>query len=95
MLNILRAAVILIAVVTVACSQTPKEDPRVAELQKELAAVKKDLDASKQAPTGSADVQAAAPSQQPPIQQAGEGRAADGNERRRHSRTDESGSRCD
>lgn len=70
MLNILRAAVILVAVVAVACSQTPKEDPRVAELQKELAAVKKDLDASKQAPPGTADVQAAAPSQQPPIQQA-------------------------
>jgi hypothetical protein len=66
MLNILRAAVILIAVVAVACSQTPKEDPRVAELQKELAAVKKDLDAGKQATAAAGEVQATAPSQQAP-----------------------------
>jgi hypothetical protein len=64
MLDILRAAVILAAVVAVACSQTPKEDPRVAELQRELAAVKKDLDAGKQATAGAAEGQAAAPSQQ-------------------------------
>ena len=69
MLNILRAAVILAAVVTVACSQTPKEDPRVAELQRELAAVKKDLDAGKPATAGAAEVQAAAPSQQAAGQQ--------------------------
>ena len=51
MLNVLRAAVIIVAVVVTACSQTPKEDPRVAELQKQLAEVKKDLDASKQQPS--------------------------------------------
>lgn len=66
MLNTLRAAVILAAAVAVACHQTPKEDPRVAELQKELAAVKKDLDAGKQAAAGPAEAQAAAPSQQAP-----------------------------
>ena len=69
MLNILRAAVILAAAVAVACSQTPKEDPRVAELQRELAAVKKDLDAGKRATAGAAEVQAAAPSQQAAGQQ--------------------------
>lgn len=69
MFDILRAAVILAAVVAVACSQTPKEDPRVAELQRELAAVKKDLDAGKQATAGAAEGQAAAPSQQAAGQQ--------------------------
>ena len=47
MIKVLRAAVILMAACAAAC-QTPKEDPRVAELQKQLAEVKKDLDASKQ-----------------------------------------------
>ena len=65
MLNVLRAAVILTAVVATACSQTPKEDPRVAELQKELAAIKKDLDAGKQATAGAPEGQATATSQAP------------------------------
>jgi hypothetical protein len=69
MLNILRAAVIVTSVVAVACSQAPKEDPRVAELQKELAAMKKDLEA-KQAPAPAAEApapQAVAPApSQPP-----------------------------
>jgi hypothetical protein len=61
--NALRAAVILTAAFAAACNQTPKEDPRVAELQKELAAVKKDLDSSKQAAAGAAEGQAAATTQ--------------------------------
>ena len=76
MLNILRAAVILIAVVAVACGQTPKDDPRVAELQQELAAMKKDLDAGKQATTGAAEGPAATTGQ---VQAA----PANGDERRR------------
>ena len=75
MLNILRAAVILTAVAAIGCNQTPKEDPRVAELQKELAAVKKDLDASKQ-PAAAAEVQLAATSPQTPSQQAPSQQAA-------------------
>ena len=41
-----------------ACAQ-PKEDPRVAELEKELAAVKQQVDASKDAQAGAAATQAA------------------------------------
>jgi hypothetical protein len=59
MLNVLRAVVIIIAVVVTACGQTPKEDPRVAELQKELAAMKKDLGAGQQATAGAAERQTA------------------------------------
>ena len=60
--------------------QTPKEDPRVAELQKELAAMKKDLDAGKQAtPPAPQRVRRRRPARRRP----GEGRAADGDERRR------------
>ncbi|MGH9219807.1 MAG: hypothetical protein ACRD1W_10930 [Vicinamibacterales bacterium] len=59
MLNVLRAVAIIIAVVVTACGQTPKEDPRVAELEKELAAVKKDLGAGQQATAGAAERQAA------------------------------------
>jgi hypothetical protein len=62
MIIIPRAAIIAAAMFAAACNQTPKEDPRVAELQKELAAVKKDLDASKQA-TGAVEGQAAATTQ--------------------------------
>jgi hypothetical protein len=65
MITIPRAAIVAAAMFAAACNQTPKEDPRVAELQKELAAVKKDLDASKQAPTGAAESQAAAPAPAP------------------------------
>ena len=46
------------ALVLSACAQ-PKEDPKVAELQKELAAVKQDLAAAKDAQAGSAAGQAA------------------------------------
>ena len=54
MLNVLRAAVIIIAAVVAACGQTPKEDPRVAELQKELAAMKKDRAAGRRRRKGPA-----------------------------------------
>ena len=73
MITIPRAAIVAAAMFAAACNQTPKEDPRVAELQKELAAVKKDLDASKQAapetakapePSAPAAVPAAAPAGQ-------------------------------
>ena len=60
MITIPRAAIVAAAMLAAACNQTPKEDPRVAELQKELAAVKKDLDASKQSAAGAAEGQAAA-----------------------------------
>ena len=60
MITLPRAAIVAAAMFAAACNQTPKEDPRVAELQKELAAVKKDLDASKQAPAA-VEGQAAAP----------------------------------
>jgi hypothetical protein len=46
MVKILRIAVILAAVTAAACNQN-KEDPRVAELQKELDAAKKELEAGK------------------------------------------------
>ena len=59
MLNVLRAVVIVITVVVAACGQTRKEDPRVAELQKELAEMKKDLGAGQQATAGAAERQAA------------------------------------
>jgi hypothetical protein len=63
MITIPRAAIIAAAMFAAACNQTPKEDPRVAELQKELASVKKDLDASKQAAAGAVEGQAAATTQ--------------------------------
>jgi hypothetical protein len=63
MITIPRAAIIAAAMFAAACNQMPKEDPRVAELQKELASVKKDLDASKQAAAGAVEGQAAATTQ--------------------------------
>ena len=79
MVKVVRAAIIIAAVSAVACNQN-KEDPRVAELQKELEAVKKDLDASKQA-TAPPAPQATTAAQTPtaprgtPTQQAGTDRA--------------------
>ncbi len=51
-------AVVAMSVALSACAQ-PKEDPRVAELQKELAAVKEQVAASKDAQAGAAATQAA------------------------------------
>ena len=78
MLKVLRTAAIAFAVCTAACNQTPTEDPRVAELQKELAAMKKDLDAGKPAAAGAAEGQPAtsqAPDQAKAAQPAGRDRA--------------------
>ena len=65
MIKVLRATVVVMAACASACNQTPKEDPRVAELQKQLAEVKKDLDASKQPVAGANEGQAATASQAP------------------------------
>jgi hypothetical protein len=51
-------AIAAMALALSACTQ-PKEDPKVAELQKELAAVKQDLAATKDAQSGAAAGQAA------------------------------------
>jgi hypothetical protein len=64
MVKVLRAVVIL-SVFSVGCNQ-PKEDRRVAELQKELAAVKQDLEASKQSAPAAAENQPA-PASQPSV----------------------------
>ena len=64
MLRVLRATFILAAVFAVGCNQS-KADPRVAELEKELAAARKDLDASKQAAPAAAEPQPAPVSQAP------------------------------
>ena len=52
-------AIAVMGIALSACAQ-PKEDPRVAELQKELATMKQDLAANKDAQAGAAAGQASA-----------------------------------
>ena len=73
MVKVLRVTVILAAVFAAGCNQQ-KEDPRVAELQKELDAVKKQVEAGKPGAPAAAEPQAAAAAPSTP-QQAARGAA--------------------